>query len=305
MSVLGHAVRMLIRPHRPEDADARAALQAVAYPHMLVDLARMRAGEHAPPELRYLGVVAEEDGRIVGDGSLMIDNRERTAAVETISVAADARGRGVGSAIHTALLEHFATLAVTRLKARVNSAGGRAFAERRGFVPGRVWRISGVDPRLAPPIPRIPDGVELKPLKAVEDLGAVHGLFEACGSNMPGRTDRPAFPFEDWLTYAVNGSLTDRDSSIVAYDDGIPVAFTFINSAGDRAFNSLAGTARDHRGRGLGKLVKAVSLHKAAAKGVTRVYTANTNDNAPMLAVNTWLGYVPALEEVNMNRDVA
>ena len=304
-AMVGHAVRMLIRTHRPADADARVALKSEAYPHELLNVAGMHAGTVPPPELRYLGVVAEVDGRVVGEGALRIEVMDRTTALETISVAPDSRRKGVGSAIHAVLLKHLATLDVSRLKTQVTTPEGRAFAERDGFTAGRVWRISSVDPRLAPPVPRIPDGIELKPLAAVADLAALYALYQACGTDMPGNTDRPGFPYEDWLRFSVNSPLADRDCSIVAYDGGAPVAFTFINSSDVRASNSLAGTARPHRGRGLATLVKTVSLHKAAAKGITRAYTANSEDNAPMLAVNTRLGYTPALEEVSMTRPAA
>ena len=119
---------------------------------------------------------------------------------------------------------------------------------------------------------------------------------------MPGNSRRAGFDYDDWVRLAAESPLADRDCSIVAFDGGVPVAFTFLNSSDVRAFNSLAGTARSHRGRGLATLVKTVSLHKAAAKGVTRAYTANAEDNTPMLAVNTRLGYAPALEEVSMTR---
>ncbi|MBB6039487.1 GNAT family N-acetyltransferase [Phytomonospora endophytica] len=294
---------MLIRPAVPEDAAARAALAAVCHPHVLVS-ERMIRYFLPDPALRRASVVAEVDGRVVGSGSVELEVMDRTTAAETISVAVDARRRGVGSAIHAALAEHLATLPATRLKGRVTGPEGRAFAEAHGFTPGRVWRISGTDPRQAPPVPRIPEGITLTPLAAVEDLAPVYELYRECGADMPGRERGPGFSYEDWLKFAVNSPVADRDCSIVAYDGDVPVALTFINSDGDRAFNSLAGTARDHRGKGLGRLVKAVSLHKVAAKGVMSVYTANTEDNAAMLAVNTWLGYRPALEELTMVRPV-
>jgi RimJ/RimL family protein N-acetyltransferase len=38
-------------------------------------------------------------------------------------------------------------------------------------------------------------------------------------------------------------------------------------------------------------LVKCAALHRAAEAGVVRMYTANYDGNAPMIAVNEWLGY--------------
>lgn len=300
---MGHAVRMLIRPARPEDAEARAALASVCYPHALVNAAVIRDAR-PDPELRQLSLVAELDGRIVASGTVTLDPIDRATAVETISVAPDARRQGVGSAMHAALDGHRATLPATRVRGRVTTGEGRAFAVSKGFTAGRVWRISSADPRATPPIPRIPEGVTLKSLAGVDELEPLFELYDTAGADMPGN-HRGGFTFESWLKFSVNGPLCDRDCSIVAYEGATPVALTFLQSRDTRAFNSLAGTARGHRGRGLGKLVKAVSLHKAAAKGVTAVYTANAENNAPMLAVNTWLGYAPALEEVNMNLDVA
>ena len=47
------------------------------------------------------------------------------------------------------------------------------------------------------------------------------------------------------------------------------------------------------RGRGLGHLMKQVSLTRAAASGITRVITQNDDTNAPMVAINERLGYTP------------
>jgi hypothetical protein len=53
------------------------------------------------------------------------------------------------------------------------------------------------------------------------------------------------------------------------------------------------------RGRGLAKLAKSVAPHRARDAGLTRAYTSNDEVNAPMLAVNGWLGYRPVGAEVS------
>ncbi|MEV0648749.1 GNAT family N-acetyltransferase [Phytomonospora sp. NPDC050363] len=295
---------MLIRPARPEDAEERAALTAVCYPHALVDAAALR-DEKPPPELCQLSLVAEENGRIVASGSLSLSDHGPITALQVISVAPGARRKGVGTAMHEALDAHRATLPATRVRARVTTSEGRSFAEAKGFTPGSRWLISAVDPREVPPVPRIPAGVTLSTLADIAEYEPVFELYRAAGADMPGRGDGPGFTFESWLKFAVNGSVSDRDCSIVAFEGSEPVALTFLNTCAGRGFNSLAGTRADRRGRGLATLVKTVSLHKAAAKGVALVYTANSDANAPMLAVNTRLGYVPALEEISMGRSVA
>jgi len=48
---------------------------------------------------------------------------------------------------------------------------------------------------------------------------------------------------------------------------------------------------REYRGRGITKLIKSLSLRAAADRGITAAYTANNETNAPMRAINAWLGY--------------
>lgn len=62
----------------------------------------------------------------------------------------------------------------------------------------------------------------------------------------------------------------------------------------------MTGTARTHRGRGLAKLVKNASLHRARATGYTEAYTGN----APMLAINKWFGYEIHATEVRHVREL-
>ncbi|GIG38325.1 GNAT family N-acetyltransferase [Cellulomonas phragmiteti] len=62
------------------------------------------------------------------------------------------------------------------------------------------------------------------------------------------------------------------------------------------AFQEDTLVLRDHRGRRLGMLVKAINLDAYAARrpGVRRLHTWNAQENAHMLAVNVALGYRPA-----------
>ncbi len=81
------------------------------------------------------------------------------------------------------------------------------------------------------------------------------------------------------------------DLSVAAlYEDQI-VAFTLGHGDRTRIWSKMTATMPEYRGRGLAKLVKSAALHRAAAAGVQGAYTANYDGNAPMLAVNEWLGY--------------
>ena len=66
----------------------------------------------------------------------------------------------------------------------------------------------------------------------------------------------------------------------------------------------MTGTARAHRGRGLAKLAKTDSLHRARAAGHTDAVTGNDAGNGPMLAINKWLGYEIRATEVQHVREL-
>jgi hypothetical protein len=69
-----------------------------------------------------------------------------------------------------------------------------------------------------------------------------------------------------------------------------------------RAYNNLCGVRRRHRRRGLALLLKSHSLRRAAELGATIALTDNDETNAPMLAVNTALGYRPFARRLRWER---
>jgi hypothetical protein len=49
-------------------------------------------------------------------------------------------------------------------------------------------------------------------------------------------------------------------------------------------------------------VVKWAALRAAADAGLTAAYTANSEENQPMLAVNRWLGYRPVAKHTVVRR---
>ena len=101
--------------------------------------------------------------------------------------------------------------------------------------------------------------------------------------------------YEIWRRHIWDYPDNDRDLSLAALVGGSVVGTTFLYSdrASGRAANSGTGVLREHRGRGLGLLMKQHSLARAAAAGITRVTTQNDETNAPLLAITAHLGYEP------------
>jgi RimJ/RimL family protein N-acetyltransferase len=78
-----------------------------------------------------------------------------------------------------------------------------------------------------------------------------------------------------------------------------------VDLEGDRAGNGFTGTLRAYRGRGLARLAKLASIAWAAEQAIDSIVTENDETNAPMLAVNTSLGYRPFATWLSFVKDEA
>jgi GNAT superfamily N-acetyltransferase len=172
----------------------------------------------------------------------------------------------------------------------------------RTFVAARGYRLEGthstlaLEPRTLPAPPDPPAGVELVPMSSfADDPGRVYVADSLSAQDEPGPSDFSGMTYETWRRHIWEYPDTDHDLSVVALVGGVVVGTTFLYSdrASGRAANAGTGVNREHRGRGLGLLLKQHSLARAAAAGITRVTTQNDETNAPMLAINTRLGYEP------------
>jgi len=99
----------------------------------------------------------------------------------------------------------------------------------------------------------------------------------------------------------------DPDASFAALVDGELAGVTMIrvDRPSGRAQNNLCGVRPPYRGRGLALLLKSHSLRRAAELGATIALTDNDETNAPMLAVNTRLGYTPLARRLEWKRSRA
>src|SRR4029079_11786603 len=115
-------------------------------------------------------------------------------------------------------------------------------------------------------------------------------------ADVPMVVDFTEMPYDAWLEQYWNHPQLRHDGSCAVTHDGRPVTITLLRSEGDRAINDMTGTLREFRGRGLALLLKLHQLAWASANGIVSVMTENDARNAPMLAVNSRLGYRPFLE---------
>ncbi|MFJ6835009.1 GNAT family N-acetyltransferase [Streptomyces sp. NPDC091209] len=296
----------------PADAAAFARIRHQALPFMLFTPESIAYDlEWAHPDAHYRPLLAEEDGEPIGtaQAGLVYDSPEPGQADVNIYVHPERTGRGAGSLLARTAEERLAALGATRLHAWVkDTPEDRAFAEKRGYRAARSAHFLRLDlangtlPPLQPP----PPGVELRTgADFADDPRPLFTLDAKTLLDEPSDVDREFTDYEAWLTETWRHPLLSHELTSVALVDGRPAAFSAARTDGGARYATvMTGTDRAFRGRGLAKLAKNHSLHRARAAGFTEAFTGNDAGNGPMLAINTWFGYEICATEVKYVRDL-
>src|SRR5581483_10900838 len=170
-----------------------------------------------------------------------------------------------------------------------------AFARARGFAESRaetdsVLELANAD---APPPPA---GVDLRAVADV-DPHLVYAVDIAATRDIPwSEPIELDMDYDEWVGHVLDHPLFSTEGSFVAIVDGVAAAVSLliVDEESSRATSMFTGTLREYRGRGLGLAVKLASIAWARERGIERLVTNNDETNAPMLAINRKLGYVPA-----------
>jgi len=301
-----------LRRGDPADAEAFARIRHLALPFMLFTPESIAYDlEHAHPDSHYQPLLAEQDGELVGTAQVgfVYDSPEPGQANVNVYVHPERTGRGAGGRLVRAAEERLAALGATRLHAWVlDEPANRAFAERHGYRATRSAHFLRLD--LAhgtlPPLPSPQPGVELR--TAADFADDPRPLFELDAETLldePSNVDREFTDYEAWLEETWHHPLLSHELTSVAVVDGRPAAFSAARTDGGTRYGTvMTGTARAFRGRGLAKLAKNDSLHRARAAGLTEAFTGNDSGNGPMLAINKWFGYEICATEVTYVREL-
>ena len=299
----------MIRELRDEDVPAAVRMLRVVHVAFVNTESSLRHSLAANrDDLRHRYWVAEEEGEIVGRARASFEtfSSARDVGRLNVSVAPKQRRRGIGAALYSVAEEHLVHVGARRLVATADDPAGGPFLEARGFRHTRTDVISAVEPAAADlaVFPRLKaaraaEGLRLVPLAAVRDRPReMYELHAAALADVPTDTPFDALGYDDWLRSDWSYPDVSDEGSFVVLDGERPVSFAFVvvDPDGAMAVNAMTGTLREHRGRGLARLVKLASIRWAAEHGIERILTGNDETNAAMLAVNRWLGYRPFTE---------
>ncbi|MFJ3233255.1 GNAT family N-acetyltransferase [Streptomyces sp. NPDC086787] len=301
-----------LNPDVPADLEGFAEVRHLALPYILFTADSVRhLLTHSHPDARFRSLVAVEDGEVIGTAQVALahDSPEPGQGYLNVYVRPDRTRRGAGRLLVRAGEEHLADAGATKVFSWVlDEPDNHAFAERYGYRRGRSAHFLRLDVASGtlPPLPEVPQGVELR--TAADFADDPRPLFELDAettSDEPGEVTIEFTDYDAWVEQNWRHPLLNRELTTVAVVDGRPAAFSVAYTDGaSRYFTAMTGTARAHRGRGLAKLAKIHSLYRARTTGVTQAYTGNDAGNDPMIAINEWLGYETCAAEVRYVREL-
>lgn len=285
-----------IRVATATDVGAGAAVRASAVVDVIVTAEGMSTWlTNLPEEAAVRMLVAEVDDEAVGWCTAVrnVFSGDGSSGILDVTVRPEHRRRGLGAELAARGLDHLDGLGLLSVRgSSEDDAGPRALAERLGFTVVHASSMSAVDPREVPPLP-VPEGVTLRSFAEVGDPRPLYELDLEVSGDVPGELAFDAITLEQWAGQFWGTVAADMEASLAAYVDGELAALTMlrVDRPSGRAQNNLTATRRPFRGRGLARLIKSHSLHRAAEAGATVAFTGNDETNAAMLAVNRSLGY--------------
>ena len=297
---------------RPATSDEElghiARIVSTVAPDVPISVAEMRwQEEHYPGGRRFL---AWHDGVPVGAGGA---GRAYSWPADfpglwgNISVLPEARRRGVGEAILSALRDVVREAGKSMLMGRTTADRPEAieFLEHRGFAEHERMKAVRLDlAGLTAPAVEPPEGVAITSLEARPDL--VPGVYAVAVEALPVIPgDGPLAPatLEEFRVRDVDRDSMPAGGFAVAVEATTGHAVGYANLMllpGDSgvAWHGMTAVARAWRGRGVAGALKRATIAWAIDHGLVALETANDTDNAPMRAVNARLGYRPLPDEI-------
>ncbi|HYF78810.1 MAG TPA: GNAT family N-acetyltransferase [Symbiobacteriaceae bacterium] len=304
----------------PADFPRQSAIWTAvsAEPVTVEELVEMEENDRS--EYLYRLVAVDEAGFVAGFGRAF-RTPEAPAGLFSVKAWIDPEYRGLGlgrqlcDVLEAYALEHGATDFESFVKD--NEPRSLAFARQRGFEIERHVFESTLVPSAfdETPYAGVVEAVEASGIRfftVAEQPGeaserGLYDLYRRTAFDIPGFHLTAYPPYEDWHKWVFGQSDSRPELMIIATDGDrfvgcsvmveIPVSRTL--------YTDYTGVDKEYRGRGIALALKLLAIRAAQRWGAPLMRTNNDSQNAPMLAVNRKLGYVPQPGSYKVKRSVA
>ncbi|HYF80950.1 MAG TPA: GNAT family N-acetyltransferase [Symbiobacteriaceae bacterium] len=276
----------------------------------------LRIERQRSPEDKVLRLMATTaDGAIAGTGLGYsgIGTKPDEFGIK-IRVDQPYQQQGAGRALYQAIEAWAIAQGATRLAAGVREVheDALAWARRRGYeVEHHIFRsrLPLADWNAAAFAPYVEQtkaaGIRFSSFAAeITGEASYERCYDFIGrlmDDIPGALGRNRAPYERWRNNFRTRPEMDPAGWIMAIDGNRWVGLSSVVRRPDEGyFTGFTGIEREYRGRGIALALKVVSLEYARSIGAREIFTSNHSVNAPMLAINRKLGYLPEPGSFNL-----
>jgi GNAT superfamily N-acetyltransferase len=152
-------------------------------------------------------------------------------------------------------------------------------------------------------------GVRMLTLDHEKDPRRLHQLYEvwnAAEHDVPTTVPTPVIPYDEWHHWWFENPGIRADRLWIASDSDTIVGLSAIEYPPVRGlpWTAFTGTSPAARGRGIARALKYETVAQAIALGAERIRTHNDGENAPILHLNSEMGYVPIDPVLELHREL-
>jgi GNAT superfamily N-acetyltransferase len=238
-----------------------------------------------------------------------------------IFVDPPSQGRGIGSSMYERLSGE-----LRKLKAVAAWAGSKEdlprlteFYQRRGFAEKlKVWesRLNIRTMDLARfreyPEKALRQGITFTTLATERDKGPdslrkLHELVQLISADMPSPAPFTPISYEQWEAFELRNPSLLPEGYMIAKDGSKYVGLSTvwrIDQEPTGLVQGNTGVRREYRGRGIAVALKLKVIDFARRNGYEKMKTWNASNNAPMLAVNTKLGFKREVGWITLEKEL-
>lgn len=266
-------------------------------------------------EIRRRTVAVDSTGQMVGY-NLVYRRQSDQVGRFSLDVVVDPnhRTQGIGTKMYEDALQFSQAQGATLLDCELydNCPTCLRFAEKRGFTVDRHMFESTIhlDTYEGDQFASLVASIESTGLNflslaeagnTIEAQRKLYVLNRACSMDDPASTGTFS-SFEEFTVDVFQASWFRPEGQILVADGDNYVGLAAVGyfAETNSMYNLMTGVLPDYRGKKIAQALKSLALQYAKAQGADYIRTHNDSQNAPMLAINRKLGYVPGVGEYRL-----